>query len=231
MADLNERYNWSMSYSTLFFDLDDTLYKRGNGLWDQIRQRMGEYMHDRLGFSWEEIPLIRQTYYQNYGTTLRGLQQHYQIDADEYLAFVHDLPLADYLQPNPDLRALLVSLPQERWIFTNADADHARRVTTILGLEDCFSGIIDVKSLGFICKPEPEAYRRAIEIAGCACPEESILLDDSLTNLLGASQAGLTTVLVGYDQAPPQVDFAVLNLLSLSAILPELWNGSGPIRR
>ena len=101
-----------MSYSTLFFDLDDTLYQRGNGLWDQIRQRMSQYMHERLGLSWEEIPLIRQTYYENYGTTLRGLQQHYQVDAEEYLAYVHDLPLEHYLQPAPELRKLLLSLPQ-----------------------------------------------------------------------------------------------------------------------
>jgi putative hydrolase of the HAD superfamily len=218
-----------MSYSTLFFDLDDTLYRQGNGLWDQIRHRMGEYMHERMGFSWEEIPLIRQTYYENYGTTLRGLQKHYQIDADEFLAYVHDLPLADYLRPDPDLRNLLISLPQTRWIFTNADADHARRVITILGLEDCFSGIIDVKSLDFVCKPQPEAYRRAIEIAGCVRPQESILLDDSLTNLVGASQAGFTTVLVGNDQAPSQVNYAIRNLLSLPVVLPELWNGSSRI--
>jgi pyrimidine 5'-nucleotidase len=218
-----------MSFSTLFFDLDDTLYKQGNGLWDQIRHRMGEYMHEFLGLSWEEIPLIRQTYYANFGTTLRGLQQHYQIDADAYLAYVHDLPLEDFLRPDPDLRTLLISLPQARWIFTNADADHARRVMTILGVEDCFSGIIDVKSLDYVCKPQPEAYRRAIAIAGGVRPEESILLDDSLTNLVGASQAGFTTVLVGNDQAPSQVNYAVQNLLSLPVALPELWNGSSGI--
>ncbi len=221
------RYNTRMSYSTLFFDLDDTLYTPDNGLWDQIRQRMGKYMHECLGFSWEEIPLIRQTYYQKYGTTLRGLQQHYQIDTDEYLAYVHDLPLEDYLQPDPNLRNLLMSLPQKRWIFTNADADHARRVTTVLGVEDCFSGIIDVKSLNFACKPQPEAYLRALDLAGSARPQESVLLDDSISNLVGAKQAGFTTVLVGTDQAAAQVHCAIKNLLNLPVAMPELWNGSG----
>ncbi len=58
------------------------------------------------------------------GTTMRGLQIHHQIDTDDYLAYVHDLPLHDYLYPNPQLRSLLTSLPQRRWIFTNADADY-----------------------------------------------------------------------------------------------------------
>jgi pyrimidine 5'-nucleotidase len=214
-----------MSYSTLFFDLDDTLYKSGNGLWDHIRQRMSQYMYERLGLSWEEIPLIRQTYYENYGTTLRGLQMHYHVDADDYLAYVHDLPLEDYLRPEPELRTLLLSLPQNRWIFTNADADHALRVLKILAVEDCFQGIIDVKRLGFVCKPQPEAYQLALNIAGCGQPQACILLDDTVTNLIGANRAGLATILVGSEDAPSQVDYVVPDLLSLPVVLPELWDG------
>ena len=65
-------------------------------------------MYERIGLSWEEIPQLRQAYYENYGTTLRGLQQHYQVDAEDYLAYVHDLPLEDYLEPDPELRELLL---------------------------------------------------------------------------------------------------------------------------
>ena len=213
-----------MSFTTLFFDLDETLYQRGNGVWDHIRQRMGQYMHERLGLSWEEIPLIRQTYYENFGTTLRGLQLHYRVDADDYLAYVHDLPLEDYLHPDLELRKLLLSLPQNRWIFTNADANHARRVMKMLGVEDCFMGIIDVRRLGFVCKPQPEAYQLALNIAGNVQPEACILLDDSVTNLIGANRAGWVTVLVGDEEVPAQVDYAVPELLSLPAVLPELWD-------
>ncbi len=69
-----------------------------------------------------EIPAIRRHYFETYGTTLRGLQKHHQVDTDDYLAYVHDLPLEQYIQPNPALHDLLVSLPQRRFIFTNADA-------------------------------------------------------------------------------------------------------------
>jgi len=183
-------------------------------------------MYERIGLSWEEIPQLRQAYYENYGTTLRGLQQHYQVDAEDYLAYVHDLPLEDYLEPDPELRELLLSLPQKRWIFTNADGGHARRVLKILEIEDCFEGIIDVIKLGFACKPQSEAYQMALEIAGKVKPGMSVLLDDSVTNLAGANQAGLVTVLVGSALAPIDVDFAVSDLMNLPAVMPELWNDS-----
>ena len=69
-----------MRYSTIFFDLDDTLYDSRSGLWDAIRHRMSEYMQERLGMPWAEIDELRKKYYQTYGTTLRGLQRHHQVD-------------------------------------------------------------------------------------------------------------------------------------------------------
>ena len=125
-----------MRYTTLLFDLDDTLYDSGNGLWEAIRQRMSQYMIERIGLPAEEVPALRAMYYKKYGTTLRGLQRHFQVDSDDYLAYVHDLPLERYLKPATQLRGLLTSLPQQRWIFTNADANHARRVLSTLELED-----------------------------------------------------------------------------------------------
>ena len=41
--------------TTLFFDLDDTLYPSASGLWEAIRQRMTTYMEERLGFSADEV--------------------------------------------------------------------------------------------------------------------------------------------------------------------------------
>jgi len=82
-----------MRFSHIFFDLDDTLYPSTNGLWNSIRQRMNEYMLERLNIPPEQVAIIRRRYFETYGTTLRGLQLHYQVDADEFLAYVHDLPI------------------------------------------------------------------------------------------------------------------------------------------
>ncbi|HJW90769.1 MAG TPA: pyrimidine 5'-nucleotidase [Anaerolineales bacterium] len=216
-----------MPITTLFCDLDDTLYPNTNGLWGAIRERMNAYLSARLGFSELEILQRRRGYFETYGTTLRGLQLHHQVDAEDFLAFVHDLPLENYLSPDPGVRSLLLSLPQNKWIFTNADADHARRVLARLNLSDCFAGIIDILALGYICKPMEQAYRLALELAGETEPENCVMLDDSPRNLAPAHHMGFTTILVGVNGPDPAACFSIPGLIQLPRILPELWSG-GP---
>lgn len=213
-----------MTYTTLFFDLDDTLYPSTNGLWYAIRERMGQYMIERLGLPPERVPELRHTYFITYGTTLRGLQQHYQVQADDYLAYVHDLPLEKYLQPAPDLRKMLLSLPQKRWIFTNADRCHAQRVLAALQVSDCFEGIIDVRAISFACKPEILAYQRAMHISGEAHPQGCLLIDDSLSNLAGARQVGWGAVLVSQDGSlDGTIERVISDIRQLPQAMPELW--------
>jgi pyrimidine 5'-nucleotidase len=212
-----------MNSSALFFDLDDTLYPNSNGLWEAIRARMTDYLRDPLGFPADEIPELRQTYFETYGTTLRGLQINHSVDADDYLAFVHDLPLEEYISPDPQLHDLLISLPQRKWIFTNADSNHAMRVLGILGLEDCFDGIIDVRALDYLCKPELQAYQRALALADETDPANCVLFDDSLRNLAPAQAAGFTTVLVGTIETHPGADYSVKKLNDLPQVFPQLW--------
>ena len=117
-----------MIFSTLFFDLDATLYPASNGLWEQIRLRIYQFMLEEIGISENEIPATRDKYWTTYGTTLEGLRIHHGVEPDEYLAYVHHLPLKDFLEPDPVLRNILTSLSQDLWIFTNADYRHAERV-------------------------------------------------------------------------------------------------------
>jgi putative hydrolase of the HAD superfamily len=215
-----------MLYTTLFFDLDDTLYNNDCGLWFAIRERMGHYMYERMGVPEEQVMSLRRHYFETYGTTLRGLQLHHQIDADEYLAYVHDLPLQEFIQPIPGLRQLVLSLPQRRWIFTNADANHARRVLSVLELEGCFLGIIDINALQYNCKPTLAAYQRAMAIAGETDPHHCVLLDDSPANLAPARKLGFTTILVGTDSKPnPAAQISLPELMALPDAMPELWRG------
>ena len=218
-------YNRLMSDTTIFFDLDGTLYPGDNGLWEAIRDRMNLYIKQRFGLPDKEVTELRHRYYGKYGTTLRGLQIHYQVDAEDYLSFVHDLPLQDYIQPSPYLRAMLLSLSHPCWIFTNADAHHAGRVLDILGVTDCFSGVIDVRAIDFACKPEVIAYQRALSIAGDPPVEQCVFLDDSVENLGTAHQMGFTTVLIGGEgDHSPVVDHSLERLLNLPKVIPELWD-------
>lgn len=217
-----------MTFTTLFFDLDDTLYPPTTRLWDAIRQRMSDYMMERLKIPADQVDQLRHHYLEHFGTTLRGLQQEYPVDTEEYLHYVHDLPLADFIQPDPKLRQMLLSLKQRKWIFTNADDSHAHRVLQVLDLADCFEGIIDVRAIGFTNKPDPEAYLRALQMAGEQQPQNCIILDDAMRNLIPARQMGFTTILVNSSPAPAspngsQPHYNIPHLLDLCTILPELW--------
>ncbi len=213
------------SPAVLLFDLDDTLYSPENGLWLAIRDRMRRYLIEQMGFAEEEVDELRHEYFIKYGTTLRGLLINYpeRTDAEEYLAFVHDIPLQNFIKPDPTLRNLLLSLPQRRWIFTNSDDRHARRVLGVLGVSDCFEGIIDIRALGFACKPVDDAYLRALALTGETQPDRCIMFDDSPRNLAPARALGFYTVLVSRNGPDPSAYRTISSLHDLPGIMPELW--------
>jgi len=212
-----------MVFSTIFFDLDDTLYPSENGLWKVIRKRMTTFMREYMDLPQHEIDRLRQQYFTSYGTTLRGLQIHHNVDTQDFLSFVHDVPLEEYLKPDPNLRELLLSLSQKRWIFTNADRDHALRVMNALQVRDCFEGITDVIAMDFHCKPELAAYKYAMQQAGVRRPEECVYLDDSIRNLEPALQLGFLSVKVGNKEENSIADRTIENILDLPIAVPELW--------
>jgi putative hydrolase of the HAD superfamily len=214
----------------LFFDLDDTLYSPQNGLWLAIRDRMRRYLIEHMDFSPEEVDTLRQEYFVTYGTTLRGLLINHpgRTNADDYLAYVHDIPLQDFIRPDPSLRALLLSLPQHRWIFTNSDDRHATRVLDVLGMKDCFDGIIDIRALGYACKPVKDAYLRALVLAGEEDPSRCLMFDDSPRNLAPARTLGFSTVLVGPHGPDPSANYSISSLHELPKAMPELWTSWTP---
>lgn len=212
-----------MQFDTILFDLDSTLYPEENGLWQAIRARIDLYMSEIMGFTAEEIPAIRQKFLSDHGTTLKGLQIHYQIDPAHYLRYVHDLPLHDYLTPDPILREILLSIPHRRWIFTNADCDHANRVTDVLGISDCFDGMIDIWKLNPYCKPEEAAYTLALKLAGNVSPKQCVFLDDSTNNLSVAKRMGFFTILVGQNGNCRHADRCLDTIHDLYQVVPELW--------
>lgn len=215
-----------MSFSTLFFDLDATLYSANNGLWDQIRIRIFQFMREVVGIAEEEIPTTRDHYWKTYGTTLEGLRIHHQVDPQQYLAYVHDIPLEDYLQQDPELKEILASLPQQLWVFTNSDRAHAQAVLNALGIRDQFSGIIDLLAMGFAIKPQPDSYQIALRTAGVADPTRSILFDDLAANLEGAKSQGMKTALVSTNSKMNGADYYLTRVHDIKKVIPQLWSGS-----
>ena len=190
-------YNRAMRFTTLFFDLDDTLYPSSTGLWKAIKERMNLYMREQMGIPENDVPLLREQYFKMYGTTLRGLQERHNVDKEEFLAFVHDLPLKDYLIPNPTQREIIASLPGRKLIFTNADVPHARRVLAALQLDDLFEAIVDVNAVSPYCKPMPESFAIAQELANEPDPRKCVVIDDLPRTTRAALNAGMASILYG----------------------------------
>ena len=181
---------------TILFDLDDTLYPRQAGIMGQIRALILRYIQTRLDLSTSEADDLRRHYLETYGTTMRGLQVNHHIDPDDYLRYVHNIPLNEYLEPNPRLDGVLASLPQEKIIFTNASREHAEAVLAVLGIRRHFAQIVDVRDMDYESKPQPTAYRRICELLNVQ-PNECLLVEDNVRNLQPAKLVGMTTVLVG----------------------------------
>ena len=184
-----------MRFTTIFFDLDDTLYPPTSNLWLSIKKRMNEFMRERLNIPAHEIPKLREKYYMQYGTTLRGLQKHHQVNVDDFLAYVHDLPLGNYLTPDPVQRSVIASLPTRNLVFTNADIPHAERVLAVLNLRDLFSTIVDVNTVTPYCKPMPESFDIAMKLAGEADPSRCVMIDDLRRTTRAAREAGMFSIL------------------------------------
>ena len=178
----------------LVFDLDETLYPPRTGLFYEVGRRIHLYL-EGMGFPSPEVPQVRRRYYEQYGTTLRGLQVHHDVDTDDYLRFVHDVDISRYLQPDPALDAALDTLEQEKVVFTNATAEYAWRVLQVLGIARHFSRILDIYALQFYCKPSPEAYRILLDALPANGPE-CLLIEDNLRNLRVGKAAGMRTLLV-----------------------------------
>lgn len=174
------------------FDLDNTLYHPRHRLFDQIDRRMEVFVQRVTGCAPGEARGIQKTYFHDHGTTLAGLRLHYDIDAEDFLAFVHDIVLDD-LAPDPALTAALDALPGRRIVFTNADAPHARRVLDRLGIAERFDAIHDIVACDHIPKPANESYANLCRTHRID-PARAVMIEDMARNLAPAHAIGMRTV-------------------------------------
>ena len=209
-----------LSPACIFFDLDDTLYPPQRGVWNEIALRINRYLVERVGIRELEAEALRKRYFATYGTTLNGLRHEHAVDPQDYYAYVHDIPLDRFLAPDPALHRMLTSLPQKKFIFSNADHTYIRRVLSALEVEACFDGIVDIFATGFACKPMEESYRIALREAGSPPADRCVLVDDLPRNLLGARGLGWTTVLVHNQSAEDSAHYRIDTIYQLSDLWP-----------
>ncbi|PKO07058.1 MAG: pyrimidine 5'-nucleotidase [Chloroflexi bacterium HGW-Chloroflexi-3] len=185
-----------MDVDLLLFDLDDTLYPSSSGIWSLIRERIDLFMISKLGYTHENVHFAREKFFREFGTTLRGLESVHHVDPDEYLKFVHDVPIHEYLFPNSQLDRMLSNIQQNKVIFTNGDRWHSKRVTDALMISDHFIETIDILDVSPYCKPMIESFQIALEKLKVSNAKNILLIDDNLRNIQMAERLGLQTVWV-----------------------------------
>jgi putative hydrolase of the HAD superfamily len=174
------------------FDLDNTLYRADNGIFAQIEARMTDYVERLMALPRDEARVLQKDLYRRHGTTLNGLMLEHGVDAEDYLAYVHDIDLGD-LGPEPALIAALERLPGRCFVFTNGCANHAARILQRIGMDGMFEQVWDIRTIGFVPKPQAPAYTSVVA-AGAFDPSKAAMFDDLARNLSPARALGMTTV-------------------------------------
>jgi putative hydrolase of the HAD superfamily len=179
---------------TWVFDLDNTLYHASHNLFDQVSDRIGQFISNYLGVNREQARLLQKQYWHEHGTSLRGMMVKHQCPPEDFIEFVHDIDLS-VIPADPELDAVLATLPGRKVIFTNGSVPHAERIMQRLGVARHFYGIFDIVACDYIPKPELEVYQRLVGHFGFD-PARAIMLDDMAHNLKPAHQLGMRTVWV-----------------------------------
>ena len=174
------------------FDLDNTLYSGDTKVFDQVDKKMSKFISDKLNVSVEEAKKIQKNYFHEYNTTLNGMIKNHDIDANEFLEFVHDVDL-NFLKKDVLLENQINKLGGKKIIFTNGSRAHAVNVTKRIGIDKLFDGIFDIVESDFYPKPSLEPYKKIIENYNIE-PEYCIFFEDIARNLKPAYELGMKTV-------------------------------------
>jgi len=179
---------------TWVFDLDNTLYPHHVNLWQQVDERIRDYIANFLKISKEEAFRLQKDYYKRYGTSMRGLMTEHGMRPDDFLDFVHQVDHSP-LEPNPALGAAIEKLAGRKLILTNGTRSHADAVLARLKLETHFDDVFDIIAAELEPKPSPQTYDRFLKLHGVDA-HRAAMFEDLARNLAVPHALGMTTVLV-----------------------------------
>jgi putative hydrolase of the HAD superfamily len=183
--------------SAIYFDLDQTLYEPDCGLLPAGDRLITRHLARQTGLPEAEADALRLRLWREYGTTARGAEIELGMAQEEfYRCSLQDLQPAAYLQPEPELAAMLLSLPVACYVVTNAHASYAHEVLAALGLDHCFAGVFDIEAFGWRPKPDPAAYEHVLQATGHPAAETA-MVDDFAHNLPPAAALGMLTIYLG----------------------------------
>jgi putative hydrolase of the HAD superfamily len=179
---------------TWVFDLDNTLYPHHLNLWQQVDERIRDYIANFLKVSRDEAFRVQKDYYRRYGTSMRGLMEEHGLQPDEFLELVHQIDHSP-IEPNPALGEAIAKLPGRKLILTNGTRNHADAVMRRLQIDEHFEDVFDIRAAELEPKPRPRVYERFLERHNVD-PSRAAMFEDLSRNLEVPHALGMTTVLV-----------------------------------
>ena len=179
---------------TWVFDLDNTLYPHHLNLWQQVDERIRDYIADFLKVTHDEAFHLQKEYYRRYGTSMRGLMEEHGLNPDEFLEAVHQIDHSP-LKPDPALGAAIAALPGRKLILTNGTRRHAEAVLARLEIAQHFEDVFDIAAADLEPKPRPQVYDRFLA-RHKVDPTKAAMFEDLARNLEVPHALGMTTVLV-----------------------------------
>ena len=180
------------------FDLDNTLHDASHAAFAGINEGMTAYIERELALSRDEADALRRHYWLRYGATLLGLVRHHGVKAEHFLHHAHLLPgLEGRVRGHHQDFAALRALRGRKYVLTNAPAQYTARVLGVLGIADCFDGVIPVEQMRmfghFRPKPDTRMLRRLAARLRVP-PSRCVLVEDTLGHLKAAHAVGMGTV-------------------------------------
>lgn len=209
------------------FDLDNTLHDARPHIFPHINRAMTAYIATRLCISEAEAQVMRVHYWHRYGATLKGLVRHHAINPHEFLWHTHQFPdLQRMLVADTGLRQMLRRLPGRKIVFTNSPLQYANSVLKLLGIARAFDAVYSIESVRFKPKPDPAGFRLLLR-AERLRPSETILVEDTLSNLRTARSLGMRTVWISRESRRPAfVDARMGSVIAL----PKFIDKQGSLR-
>ena len=174
------------------FDLDNTLHDAESKIFPLVNTRMNEYISSYLDISIEDASKLRQSYWDTYGATLKGLIKHHNIDPVDFLSTTHDLKnFNDLVMPEVNLKETISNIKGRKIIYTNAPKSYTDRILKISNIHEMFDEVFTIEDSDFTPKPNQGSMANFLKKYNI---KEGVFIDDIKENLKTAKNYGLSTI-------------------------------------
>ena len=187
--------------ATWIFDLDNTLHDAQSKIFPLVNAKMNEYISSYLDISLEDASSLRESYWERYGATLKGLIKHHNINPIDFLSVTHNLQDFNKLvHPENNLKKTLSKIQGRKIIYTNAPKTYTNKILKISKIFELFDEIFTIEDSNFIPKPDQgmmDTFLKKYDIS------EGVFIDDVKENLIAAKNSGLTTIWITNEKNQP----------------------------